>query len=482
MEIAVEKRRTMWLLGVVAAVATVVVAVTAGNVKTTISNFKDRSKDYPYDAHDGPVRQWEKGGYYYRYAMAYTDCPLEGEPGTGTRSMRVAMNRFVESAGKLTGAGDGFDCGQIVVPMLSEGWGKDCGFKTPHLGQTVMIWKSSDLVTWELVGDALDGAPSWLRRDSILFRPAVIRHAASNTWVMWINHLPRAAEGEPVVESYRVAGFVVGTSATPEGPFAFAETAAAARPEMAHAGGADFALLSDDKSGQAYIAYGAWHNYRLNESWHEAWLPDWAREGHQIAVQRLDPATRFTTAAADTKAVTVTTQSQEAPSFFRRGDYYYIIYGDLCCFCARGSDAKVHVSRSPMGPYVEAGQLNPRHVPGHVKMQNSDVIEVRKPGEDGGSTFVMTGDLWHSSASGLKGRDWQFWFPLNFVEKEVAGVGSAVPVPQTVSWVDSFELELDVKVGSEVENEVGVDSKDPLVAPSSPSSSPTSTPENREEL
>ena len=95
----------------------------------------------------------------------------------------------------------------------------------------------------------------------------------------------------------------------------------------------------------------------MNESWHEAWLPDWAREGHQIAVQRLDPATGFTTAAASPAAVTVTTTSQEAPSFFRRGEFYYIIYGDLCCFCARGSDAKVHVSRSPMGPYVEAGQV-----------------------------------------------------------------------------------------------------------------------------
>ena len=94
-----------------------------------------------------------------------------------------------------------------------------------------------------------------------------------------------------------------------------------------------------------------------------------------------------------------------------------------------------------MGPFAEAGQLNPRNFPEHIRMQNSDVFEVKKP--DSSSVFVFTGDLWHSSASGLKGRDWQFWSPMNFVEKEIAGIGAAVPVPETLSWIDSFELEID---------------------------------------
>ena len=90
----------MW--GLIVALVLLVSQVAAR--KTTISNFKDGVKDYPYDAHDGPVRQWEAGGHYYRYAMAYTDCPLEGEADSVKRNLRWAMNRFVESAGKLTGA------------------------------------------------------------------------------------------------------------------------------------------------------------------------------------------------------------------------------------------------------------------------------------------------------------------------------------------------------------------------------------------
>ena len=54
-----------------------------------------------------------------------------------------------------------------------------------------------------------------------------------------------------------------------------------------------------------------------------------------------------------------TTRSQESPAFFRRGEFYYLITGDLCCFCQAGSDAKVMVSREgPLGPFVPAGQLN----------------------------------------------------------------------------------------------------------------------------
>ena len=51
------------------AVVVIVAAVEAGKT-VLISNFKNRAKDYPYDAHDGPVRQWKAGGYYYRYAMS----------------------------------------------------------------------------------------------------------------------------------------------------------------------------------------------------------------------------------------------------------------------------------------------------------------------------------------------------------------------------------------------------------------------------
>jgi hypothetical protein len=52
--------------------------------------------------------------------------------------------------------------------------------------------------------------------------------------VLWINRLPR---DEPVVASYKRAGFAVGTSPHPHGPFTFPVDEASAMPVMAHAGG-----------------------------------------------------------------------------------------------------------------------------------------------------------------------------------------------------------------------------------------------------
>ena len=72
-------------------------------------------------------------------------------------------------------------------------------------------------------------------------------------------------------------------------------------------------------------------------------------------MQRLDPATYMQPDPHGPDAVTVTTRSQEAPAFFRRGGFWYLLHGDLCCFCGHGSDAKVLVSREgPLGPYHAA--------------------------------------------------------------------------------------------------------------------------------
>ena len=124
---------------------------------------------------------------------------------------------------------------------------------------------------------------------------------------------------------------------------------------------ADFSLMVD--GDRAWIAYGSWHNYAIKDGvgdWRARVYPDWLREGHQIAVQPLDSSfTRPLTAAEGGRAVTVTRESQESPSFFKRGGFFYIIHGDLCCFCRVGSDAKVLVATDPMGPWTYVTQLNP---------------------------------------------------------------------------------------------------------------------------
>jgi len=82
---------------------------------------------------------------------------------------------------------------------------------------------------------------------------------------------------------------------------------------------------------------------------------------------------------------------------FKRGDYYYIIHGDLCCFCTRGSDAKVLMSKSPMGPYTEVGAIN-TYNEHHLAVQNNGIIKVK-------DQYIWTADMWNSSKSGLKSHD-----------------------------------------------------------------------------
>jgi len=390
----------------------------------TLRNAPPGAANSSVDAHDGPIVQWEPGGLFYRYAMAYTPCALVGGGLRG--AARRALNRFIEAV-----KGNGFDCAQVAYDLLSDGFGRDCGFLTPSRGQTVRVYTSADLSHWTHAADALLHAPAWLRDESIVFRPAVLYSRATRRYVLWLNRLPRA---EPVVEAYRRAGFVVGTSDAPEGPFEFAPTAEEATPPMAHAGGADFALLAS--GGEAHIVYGAWHNMGITSGWRAQLYPEHMRHSHQIAVQRLDES--FTRAVGE--AVTVSEHGQEAPSWFRRGELWYLIYGHTCCFCKMGSDARVYVGSAPMGPYEYAGHLND-FGDAHVPAQNSGIVEVTQA--DGSNAFIWVADMWMSAASGLKGDDLQYWHPLTFVTREVRGLGR-IPVPerQGPPWLEAFELNL----------------------------------------
>ena len=135
---------------------------------------------------DGPVVQWDgAGGLFYRYAMSYTACPLAGEPGSWTATGRRLLNHFIENAHDGSA---GFDCGQIVGDLhggaLSAGFGNDCGFKSPAHGQTVQVFTSPDLSDRTLVDDALAGTPAWLRDDSIIFRPVILRNPKTKQYVL----------------------------------------------------------------------------------------------------------------------------------------------------------------------------------------------------------------------------------------------------------------------------------------------------------
>ena len=79
----------------------------------------------------------------------------------------------------------------------------------------------------------MKSTPSWLRKDSILFRPQVIYNKKIKKYILWLNRLPRR---EPVVESYKIATFTVGTSNSPDGPFTFTKKAIDSEPNMKYKG------------------------------------------------------------------------------------------------------------------------------------------------------------------------------------------------------------------------------------------------------
>lgn len=404
----------------------------------TIRNHQPGVANSSIDAHDGPILQWKKDGPFYRYAMAYTRCDLVG---TGLRgTCKHYLNRFIETV-----KGRGFDCAQVANKYLSDGFGNDCGFLNPANGQTVLIHRSWDLKTWELVGDALANAPDWLRYDSIIFRPGIVFSPSTERYVLWLNRLPRAT---PIVDAFRQAGFVVGTASVPEGPFDFSTTVERATPLMAHAGGADFALLSVED--EAFIAYGAWYNMGITSGWRTKVYLDHMLETHQIAIQRLDKS--FTRPIGE--AVTVSKHGQEAPSFFSHSGYYYLIYGNTCCFCRMGSDASVYVAKDPMGPFSYAGSLN-SFGQEHVPAQNSGILQVVQT--DGSKLVIWRADMWLSSNSGLKGNDLQYWHPLTFVARNVAGLGHDIPVPERrEAWLESFDIDI-IHLGVDIHSETCID-------------------------
>ena len=85
---------------------------------------------------------------------------------------------------------------------------------------------------------------------------------------------------------------------------------------------------------------------------------------------------------------------------------------------------------------------------GHIKGQNSDIIEVRQ--RNGTTAYLWSADLWFSAKSGMKGDDHQYWEPLEFVDAMIEGLmedgfnqHSIVPVPRRArEFRGCYELDI----------------------------------------
>lgn len=394
-----------------------------------VRNVVPSTADALLDMHDGTIAQWTPGGPYYRYAMAYTDCKMN----SGALSwVYTGINFLISTLAPLAASCAGFNCATIMFHRFGE----DCGFMTAAQGQTVRVYRSDDLVSWEPLGDAALDASDPLLADAILFRPSVIYSPSTERYVLWLNRIPR---GYSVWDGYTRGGFVVAESRDPAGPF----TLLPRQPAVAYGGGGDFALLAD--GARAWIAYGSWDNGYRTDGVH-AYFPPELNAGHRIAVQPLGSS--FTDVDASVPPRTVTGHDQEAPTLFKHGEHFYLLHGDVCCFCPQGSDSKVQVATDPMSNWTAVTNINP-FGRDHVRVQSNAVFAAELA--DGTTQLVWTADQWGSARSGLKAHDTQFWAPLHFEEREVTlatGETRAVPVPRPVRWIDGFELPLREAVGA----------------------------------
>lgn len=208
--------------------------------------------------------------------MAYTDCPIINHftlLGTFSKVFNFLITKFV----------DNFDCAPIVLP----GFGNDCQFLTPADGQTVHIYSSDNLHTWKFEGPAFDSYPQIgdhdVEKDSIFFRPAVIYNDVTDTYVMWVNRIPR---GSSVEVGYHDGGYITAHSKSVLGPFTILDK----QPKMHYRGGGDFAIVAD--GADAWIAYGSWYNApdhkpsMWQSSLEQIGMGDAGIHGHAIAVEK----------------------------------------------------------------------------------------------------------------------------------------------------------------------------------------------------
>ena len=353
---------------------------TAYGTAVNISNTEPRfdTNNLEMDIHDGNIVQWHPGGLYYFYGMGYQNC--------------TQKNGLIPP----------YQC-----PGIYEKFGQ-CGFRTDH---AVRVYTSKDLASWTLVSE--NALPVAARPYGIYFRPKVIYNTASAQYLLWINILRNASTP---LEAYPDASYLVAAAPTPEGPFAVVTE----KVSMSQTGGGDFDVIVDPNNRtRAYIAYDAWEN------------------GHRIMVQEL--SSNFSDVLGDgAKTDFLTPKGNEAPIFFERQGWYYILYGPTCCFCKEGSGANVLVSSAPLGPWVSMNvDLNPKlpnSMDRTIAGQNSFNVEVTLA--SGAVEMLFVSDRWSSAPDHLKSHDLQYWQPLLFNDS------AKPPTIAVFEWRDWFVLQM----------------------------------------
>jgi beta-xylosidase len=262
-------------------------------------------------------------------------------------------------------------------------------------------YSSPDLKNWRGHGDILP-----LHKPAVRFRPYVKRCPATSQFVLWYYQCARWAgttdwaAGDGPVSPFQ---FAVAVSESPTGPFRTIN----ANVPVKNVSGGDHNLFVD-RDGTGYLIYTSNKNK------------------FAVTVEKLAPD--FLSSTMESSEVIA--EQREAPGLFRRGDFYYALVGNLCCFCPQGASVEVFRARHPLGPYEYRRKIN-HDSEGRIVIpaQQTHVAQLGAA-EDG--PLIWMGDCWESTRDGIKGQDIQYWSPpLQFDENDD-------PLPLT--WQDGWSI------------------------------------------
>lgn len=261
-----------------------------------------------------------------------------------------------------------------------------------------------------------------LRRDrtasTFYFRPKVLHNKATGMFVLWVDFLPNASSP---LAAFPEAKLLVARSATLEGPFEFFRFAS----HLRYSGPGDFTLMEVARNNKAYVAYGAWSN------------------SHSISIEELN---ENYTDSVNVSSGIISPPVNEAPVLFERKGWYYLFFGECCCFCKSGAGTHVFTSSTPLGPWVPLPSASKLSQPANlnalldpenrttrtIPSQNNYVFVVpgRQPDDD---QYIWMGE---SALDGIFGHDLQSWHILQFNDSY------APPLIGDLTWEDWFIISM----------------------------------------
>ena len=282
----------------------------------------------------------------------------------------------------------------------------DCGFQANH---SINLYKSLDLMEWEFMGDIL---PQGMRPEGVYFRPKVLYDDRTQRFILWVNivnqwlvHLP----------NYLDSDLLVATSSSIAGPY----TITTFQVKTQHSNPGDFTIYAEN--GIGYLIYDSFNT------------------NHKVAIEIL--TSDFTDVDQTKDSLIVSDSNNEAPIFFKRNGWYYLLYGQCCCFCRTGSNSVVKMSKSPLGPWIDTNvDIDPysgSFFGGSSITQGQESFAFSIPSSNIDNNYwVFVSDRWGSASDGMKGHDLQYWGLLQFEDDK------EIPTIKVLQWEDQWQLEI----------------------------------------